>query len=501
MTGAVARTATKTLSTAPVGGPDGHVDWQKVHPVTPAVKGWKFLALLLFFAAQQAGNNIGNAGEMVRTVGWLPVGGAFAALTVIGFLYAFVAWRMTRYAIDGEMVYLQTGVLFRQQRSARLDRIQAIDVVQPILARILGLAELKIEVAGGSDSAVRLAYLKEDAAQGVRNALLARAAGVEFGTVEQPEAPVAPEREVLVVPASRLVGSLLRSGVVAVPVLTLAATVAVAVGTREPGVVLGVLPIFLGSLGYLWQRFAGEFHFRAAQSPDGIRLRHGLLESRAQTVPPGRVQAVRLTQPLLWRGQDWWRVQINVAGYGQADEQSENVLLPVGDRDEALLALWLVLPDLGTAEPRALLDAALSGDREDAGFVTSPRAARWLDPWSWWRNGYALTGRAVLIRSGRITRQLVVVPHERTQSLGVQQGPLQRRLGVASVVLHSTPGPVRPLVPHLDEATAGALLVEQSARARSARAAAVPERWMSDLRPRARTAPVGPADDIPTGVA
>ena len=81
-----------------------------------------------------------------------------------------------------------------------------------------------------------------------------------------------------------------------------------------------------------------------------------------------------------------------------------DVLLPVGDRDEALLALWLVLPDLGSADPRALLDAALSGAGESGGFVTSPRRARLLDPLAWRRNGYALTGRALLVRRGRLLR-------------------------------------------------------------------------------------------------
>lgn len=483
------------------------VTWRRVHPVTPVVKGWKMVAAILVIGAQQAGNNVRDAEEALQTFGWGIFGAVLVGLGLLGFVYAFIAWRMTRYAIDDELIYLQTGVVFRKQRSAPLDRIQAIDVVQPVLARILGLAELKIEVAGGHDSAVRLSFLKEDAAQALRNSLLARAAGLDLGPDHQrQQAPAAPEREVLVVPVGRLVVSLLRSFVVVVPILAFAATVAVAWFSREVGAVFGILPVFLGSAGYLWQRFSGEFHFRAAQSPDGVRLRHGLLEARAQTVPPGRVQAVRLTQPFLWRGKDWWRVQINVAGYGKADEQqTENVLLPVGERSDALLALWLVLPDLGAQDPRGLLDAGLSGEAGDPRFVTSPRPARWLDPWAWHRNGYTITDRALLVRRGRFNRELVVVPHARTQSLGVRQGPLQRRLGVASVTLHSTPGPIRPLIAHLEASAAGGLMVDQAARARQARAAAGPERWMLDLREQARAAlradapparldlPIGPA--------
>ncbi|WP_307844600.1 PH domain-containing protein [Actinotalea solisilvae] len=460
-------------------GPVGEPVWHRVHPVTPAVKGWKIIAVLLVILAQQVGPNLLDAGDLVRSVGWLPVVGVIALVAALGFGYAALAWRMTRYGVDAEAVYLKTGVLFRQHRTARLDRVQAIDVVQPVLARLLGLAELRFEVAGGSDSTVTLSFLREDAAQRLRNELLARSAGIEFGTEDQPEAPAAPEREVLAVPVGRLLGALLRSVTIVVLTLGIVGAVVATVASGEISVAFSLLPMVLGVGGYLWQRFAGEFNFRAAQSPDGIRLRHGLLESRSQTLPPGRVQAVRLSQAWLWRRKDWWRVEVNVAGYGKAEnQQTENVLLPVGDRDDALLALWLVLPDLGVEDPRAVLDEALSGTGAAPGSVGSPRRARWLDPLAWRRTAVVSTERAVLVRSGRFVRRLVVVPHERTQSLGLTQGPLQRRLGLATVVLHSTPGPVRPFVPHLDAATAGALLGQQADRARRARAAAGPERWM-----------------------
>ena len=157
---------------------------------------------------------------------------------------------------------------------------------------------------------------------------------------------------------------MVRSAAAVVLLVGVVAAVVAAVATRSAAPAFSVFPILLASGSYLWTRFAGEFGFRLAQSPDGIRLRHGLLEARAQTVPPGRIQAVRLRQPLLWRSRDWWRVEVNIAGYvGQQDSNRETVLLPVGDRSQALLALWLVLPDLGVADARSVLDTAMSGMR------------------------------------------------------------------------------------------------------------------------------------------
>ncbi|MBD7951322.1 PH domain-containing protein [Oerskovia rustica] len=500
-------------STTQPDAPPTDLTWHRVHPVTPVVRGWSVIAVLLVIVGNQTLDGLPAGQNMLAGDGWWQILGGIVVVGLIGLGYSALAWRMTTYAIDDESVRLHTGVLFRQQRKARLDRLQAVDIVQPLVARLFGLAELKLEVAGGSDSGIKLGFLKLDDANHLRAELLARAAGLRVGSApartavpgggsasgpgeppagEMPAepgavvghvdlgAPEAPEQPVMEVPPGRLVWSLVRTVAMIVLVLAVLGLVGVAIGTREIGTLFTALPLVLGVGGYLFGRFTREFNFRSAISPDGIRLRHGLLETRSQTIPPGRVQAIRLTQGLLWRSADWWRVEVNVAGYGlSADGTTNNsVLLPVGTRDEALGAVWLVLPDLGTADPRALLDEALSGIDAGEHFTTAPRRTRVLDPIAWRRNGFTVTGRALVLRRGRLVRRVEIVPHERTQSLGLQQGPWQRRLGVATFAMHSVPGPVTPTVPHLDQHVAGALMDEQARRAREARAHAGPELWM-----------------------
>jgi putative membrane protein len=139
-----------------------------------------------------------------------------------------------------------------------------------------------------------------------------------------------------------------------------------------------------------------------------------------------------------------------------------------------------VLPDLGVdpGAAGAVVDAGLVGSGPDGAFTPAPPQARWVDPIGWSREGYRVTSTALLLRRGVLHRQLDVVPHARTQSCGVRQGPLQRRLGVAAFALHSTPGPISPVVDHLASDVAAELLRAQTERARAARAAAGPERWM-----------------------
>ncbi|GEL95717.1 PH domain-containing protein [Cellulomonas composti] len=523
-------------------GPVPEDRWRRMHPATPALRGWKVVFAVLLIVWYQIGDNLQDAYRLIDGHAWLYMLGGLAVVALVGVGWSAIVWRVTRFAVTDDAVHVHSGLVFRQQRRARLDRLQAVDVVQPLLARLVGLAELKLEVAGGSGSAVELAYLRESDAQALRAELLALAAGLRQGSAGAASGPVAadgvpfsveaapgstdpttaptsdptsdptsiptsvpaaagtipavratrltdrierrfedaPEQEVYTVPTPRLLIATLRSGaVVGLVAAAIAVVVGVILADGDIGAAFVFVPGVFALVGFVWNRVNSGAGFRAAISPDGIRLRHGLTEARTQTVPPGRVQAVRIHQGLWWRGPDWWRVEMNVAGYAQAANNArETVLHPVATRDEAATALWLVLPDLGVADPRALLDAALSGRDEDGGFLTAPRRARWLDPFGWRRRGVFVTSTALLVRSGRWGRQLDVVPHERTQSLGYVQGPWQRRLGVATIAVHSTPGPVTPRVEHLDADALARLLDEQAERARAARALAGPEQWM-----------------------
>jgi putative membrane protein len=143
--------------------------------------------------------------------------------------------------------------------------------------------------------------------------------------------------------------------------------------------------------------------------------------------------------------------------------------------------LALVLPDPGTADPLRVFHQGVNGLDSDAGFVTTPRRARLLAPLGWRRNAFAATDTALLMRSGRWWRQLVVVPHQRTQSIALQQGPLARRFGLADLVLHTTAGPVAPRVIQADIREAQSLFDAQAARARAARRRQTSEQWLAQV--------------------
>lgn len=461
-------------------------EWKRVHIISPLVRGWIALVAILFFVGRDWFESL-LSGEGAAG---LPGGGgarllwAIAIITGVVLLVAagfLLSWYFTRYQVTEQHVKVNSGIIFRQNRQARLDRVQAIDVVQPFLARIFGLAELKFEVADAGESAVKLAFLKLKDAQKLRATILARAAGVTIDPEHPDEIQEAPEREVLALTPRRVFGAAALSGTTIFLIVAVVAVIVLAVLARTGALLAIVIPVGLAVVGGYWSVINTGFNFRAAISPDGIRIRYGLLDTRTQTVPPGRVQAVGIVQSPLWRIKGWYKVTVNVAGYGAAasgESQARATILPVGTRDEVLQILALVLPDPGTENPVDVFTAGIQGRDNDGGFVTSPRRAWPIAPLAWRRNGFAVTDTALLVRSGAWWRQLAVVPHERTQSLAVHEGPLARRFGVVDLILHTTPGPVSPRVVQANQDAAWTLFHEQAQRAADARRRSGPEQWM-----------------------
>ncbi|HLS48539.1 MAG TPA: PH domain-containing protein [Actinomycetaceae bacterium] len=505
-------------ATAPGGEPEvatEDVEWRRLHKITPLLNAWKAIAAIFGVLVYQNYQFVTELWEQRDTLDWglvglIAAGGLLLfALLVVG--YSALAWRRMRYAVGEDAVYFHRGILFRNQSYARLNRIQAVDVVRPLLGRVFGLSRLKIETAGGSG--LGLAYLRDAEAERVRREVLARvqerrasradeapeadapadetaaAPAGDAGRTAGPDALAAdePELPIHAVPTGRLLGSLVRSGSLIFFIILVVALIAAAIAVGSPAPLFGTIPGLIGWVAALWSRFNAGFNFRSSVSVDGIRLRHGLLEQRTQTLPPGRVHAVQLKQPLLWRRKGWWQVTASVAGYGDVAHASDlfrgNSLLPVGSQGEALTALWLVMPDLGVPESdvRTVIDGALTGTGTDGGFYASPRAARWLDPISWRRNGLLVTERGIILRGGRLSRWVSIIPHPRTQSLAILRGPLQRALGLNSFHVAGVMGPVRLQVSHLDPAQVLAALDGAATLALRARTQESTEDWLQRM--------------------
>lgn len=483
--------------------------WQRLSPLSPVLRGGILLVAVTGYVISQL---IGSLVPWLRTGpsydGDLELAARFplAAAGVLALVLAAVAgvawfsWRFTRFRVSDSHVELRQGWLFRQHRVVPVDRIQAVEVSRPLLAQLFGLAQVNVQSAGGGDSQLKIAFLPLSEATSLRQRLQGLASGHETADAVQAVDPSLPDptlpdtggrhqlpgqllgigvhegRAITSVPNLRLLAAtVLHSSVILLAVLALGwLAAAVFFGQEGLGVSLlaslpAMAPVLFGIGLYRVRELLTHGNFALSDVGGAVRVVHGLTDHRVTTIPLHRIQAIGMVQPVLWRPFGWWRVRVNVAGIpaGEDGMSQEATVLPVGPLDEALNILLLLDPMLD----RATLERATLGEGEQGGWtLVSPRA-RWLDPWSWRRTGYVVSEHCAFIRRGRFSREVAVVPHARIQSLTLHAGPLQRHLGLAGVHLVSTPGAVKPRVPHLDLAAAQVFLVEQSARSARARAA------------------------------
>lgn len=585
--------------------------WHRVHPMTPVMQMGGFLVAAFFGIVIFAGNLLPNLIGAIFTGGGalregseaigrvpvmfflLPLLGIFVIVAAgVGLLY--LQWKKTAYRYDDRVVEFKHGIVAKAHRHANFMRIQSVDVQQPFLARILGLATLVFDVAGGSDSNITILYLKKAQAEQLRDIILANvrtakaaaapagpadsltgaalphpnqtapAAGYAggqvrgtssdagqygqpnqsgqprhrgrdaSGTQHNPDAPgmpagakivsslsghaegvgndlagsfqeliapytrsgrIKPDGELIRVPLHRtILAAFLSTGVfISLALILLAiAAIGVCIGLAVGGymniealfaVLTTMAPMAFGFVIAIFQMVTSNLkhgNFSAKLTGDGVQISQGVFSTERVLVPLDRLQAVEIRQPFMWRIAGWYRVMFNTAGESGKEGKT---LLPVGSLTDVQTLMGLVLPE-GVGElnsghavaPGDVVHEAVAGTfRKPAGvpglFAQQPGRTRWLDPLNRARAGWAVTKAVMAVRTGRFTRRAIFVPHARVQSLGWNQGPIQRSFKVATIYLHSTRGPVRPYLEHLDEHTARKLLLDYAQHTQRARAA------------------------------
>lgn len=418
------------MSVAPTGGsgsggsPASELDgsqWHRLHPLSPLVRAGRhlfglvvLLVILLFANTRGQGANV------------LPDVVLFGVALVAG----VVSWLVTRWRVIEGTLWVETGLLRRESHRFPLSQVQAIDVVQTGLARVLGLAELRLRMAGGGGPAGRLASLRKADAERLRQQLLALSRTVPVApptgaeivrssdTTGAPAGP--PGRLLFTMGTGRLIGSqlLTLSGLLTAALVALAALAASAGSPVASALLVLALAAVLGH----WRRFNGQYGMTLYTDPQGLRLQSGLVQTTAETIRTGRVQALRVVEPLLWRSLGWARLEVDVAGKrarreNDVEQGRLRVLVPAGTRREILA----VLDDLAPRRPDADLPP--------------PPVARWKAPLRFHFLGFGHDQRYVVASDGRLRRTVTWVPLSKVQSFRAVEGPVQRRLGLSTLKL------------------------------------------------------------------
>jgi putative membrane protein len=448
--------------------------WHRLHPLSPVARIGRLapvvgLTVLL---------SLVHRGDQDQSQIYILI--AIAVLTVI---LGLVNWLVTRWKVEGDALRIETGLIRRDSKRLPLARIQAVDVVRPLAARLLGVSELRIRLAGSGSTDGRLSYLSEATALELRLRLLNQPDRPATAPGEA-DGPPAPEHIMASVATGRLLGSVALSGItlVLIVVAVVLAVLAV-VAPRAAAGVGGFLFIYiLRFAGGLWRRLSNEFHFEAVEAPEGIRVRRGLLQTVSETIPYGRIQAIRKVEPLLWRPMRWCRLEVDIAGGARKSQRGEGsgvarkALLPVGSHPDA----WHLVDRLIGGTPPAM--------------SAPPHRARRKAPLSYHNLSAGYDQDHAVCVTGRLRRVTTWLPLEKSQSIRRVQGPAQRPLGLATVHLDAAGKATRAEFRDRDAAEADRLvdtLTELSWAARRHRArppverspdvgAPIPSGWYPD---------------------
>lgn len=402
----------------PATRPDVDGTWHHLHPLSPVVQlGRGLPGLVIVLALPILGHRGGGtSGD------WSDV-----ALIVLAGAAGLVSWWVTRWRLERGVLRVDTGLVRRRVTQLPLARIQSVDIVRPGTARIFGLAELRVRSGGSHSGDARLAYLSSERAEEVRELLLRLASGstavLRPGSAELTLARASSVRLLVAIPlrARTLAPALMvalvaggdwasRLGSPSARPFTSTLLTALAVA-----IVLTAIAVF--------RQYTAQFGYEVSETADGLLLRGGVIGTVTETLSHRRVQALRVVEPCLWRPFGWAQLVADVAGGQRRKDEDravsgrQRILVPVAPRGEVLA-----------------LAARLAGGPLPSG-TAPPPAARLKAPLSYPMLRGALADGFAVASIGRLRRLTTVVPLARVQSIRWTQGPVQRRLGLATVHL------------------------------------------------------------------
>lgn len=147
-------------------------EWFRVHPLSPLISGgavvFALAALVLRILGREAKDHDLSAG-FLAIVASCVMG---LALVITGALY--LSWRKRWFAVDAEFLYSRSGGVNKATNQTRLTSVGAVNVERSILARVCGLASLRVLVQDGES--VEINYVPLLRAQELRRVILAASA-------------------------------------------------------------------------------------------------------------------------------------------------------------------------------------------------------------------------------------------------------------------------------------------------------------------------------------
>lgn len=287
----------------------------------------------------------------------VPLGLVLAVLFGLGAIgYEILRYRLFTYELTGKTLNIESGVLFRREREIPLGRIQNVDMTRSIVQRVLGIAAVGIETAGGSSTEARLQFVSHQEAKRLQEGIRTRKRRLESDATPTGETRngavetgTEAEREVVfeLDDESLVLYSLLSFDPRVLSILfVIVPTVTPFVSPYLDGqrttllVLFGVLALLVSALG-VWlmsafARFVGYYGFTLTRVGDELRYERGLLQRYDGSIPEEKIQTVVIEENVLMRYFEYASLAIETAGYGPGASSGSESAVPLARKADLL---------------------------------------------------------------------------------------------------------------------------------------------------------------------
>jgi putative membrane protein len=438
----------------------------------------------------------------------LALAAAIAALMVA---INWLAWRSFRYGVGTRDIVIESGILTRTRRSIPFGRIQDVDIERRLLARLFGLAKVRIETGGSAKDEGVIDSVTLAEADRLRAAVRAWRGGQAETAAVEPEAAAPPASRILFamdLPRVLLLGLFNFSLVYIAGLFALLQTFdnvlpfdiydparwVGLVGRHLPqrftlGAILAVLflALLLGVIAGVLRTVARDYGFRLSAEGRRLRRERGLFTHTEVVLAKKRLQLALVRTGPIRRRFGWFELLFQSLGAG-SDGSGHQSAAPLATRDE----IHPILAEAGAFRlppPPALAMVSRRHAARSLIKLVPPFAAVLVA--SLWKpdllfllallpllavaallgrrfHRYALADGLLFVQRGVWRQRLWIVPVRNAQAISLSRSRPQRWLGLATLSVDTAGAPVTsaPRIVDVRHDIARALAAEISAARR-----------------------------------
>lgn len=297
-----------------------------------------------------------------------------ASAFVLFLIYQVLNWAFYTYRYEEGYLHIKSGVVFKKERSIKRERVQTVNIRRGLLQRLLGLASLQVETAGGgAESEMSLTAVTLEEANNIKDALekpvktsedLAVLNGIQGGDaagesdlderiyrISYPELFLAGATSgrflllfsVLAAVFSQLVPFIPETfweTVIDQITSTAAATIVLV------GLILLLLSWLISALAFMVQ----NANFTVKRQNNSLQISWGLIEQKQLTLKMHRLQAISIQEGIIRQPLGRCALAAEVAGGGSRDQDYTTVLFPLIPKSELKNFLSATLPEYDLPE-------------------------------------------------------------------------------------------------------------------------------------------------------